>query len=285
MDYQQKKGVRMSHRDHAKRFRELHGVGQLLVLPNAWDAGSARLIESCGAKAIATTSSGVAWSCGYPDGDAIPPRVLADAVARIARVLSVPLTIDAEGGYATDPVAVGETIAAVIDAGAVGINLEDGSGSPDLMCAKITAARNAAARAGVDLFINARTDVFLRGLVSPELRVGETIARARRYQETGCDGLFVPGASDSQAIRELVVGTALPLNIMILPTVLPIAELAELGVRRISAGAAIAQAAHGLTRKATTQLLRDGHYEAMFEVSVGYAEMNGLFRMDKSDVT
>src|SRR5262245_15798494 len=164
-------------------FRDLHAPGRLLVLPNAWDAGSARLIEACGAQAIATTSSGVAWACGYPDGDAIPPEVLIDAVARIRRVLTVPLTVDAEGGHSAEPARVGETIEGLVDAGAVGVNLEDGSVHPPaLLCAKIAAAKKAAARVGVDLFVNARTDVFLRGLVEPERRVAETLARGREYR-------------------------------------------------------------------------------------------------------
>jgi 2-methylisocitrate lyase-like PEP mutase family enzyme len=162
-------------------FRALHGPGRILVLPNAWDAGSARLIESCGATAIATTSSGVAWACGYPDGDVLPTDILVDAVARITRVLTVPLTVDAEGGYSKEPARVAETIAALVDAGAVGVNLEDGAVEPPaLLCAKIAAAKKVAERAGVDLFVNARTDVFLRGLGAPERRVAETLARARQ---------------------------------------------------------------------------------------------------------
>lgn len=267
----------MNQTDHVRHFRALHAVGNILVLPNAWDAGSARLIESCGAEAIATTSSGLAWACGYPDGDAIPPRELTAAVARIARVLSVPLTVDAEGGYANDPACVGETIAALIDVGVVGVNLEDGSGSPDLLCAKISAARKAAAKAGIELFINARTDVFLRGLVAAELRVRETLARTRRYRDAGCDGIFVPGASQPPIIRELVAGTDLPVNIMALPMLPPVAELKALGVRRFSAGSGIAQATHGLTRKAATQMMQDGIHAAMFEAPVPYAELNALF--------
>jgi 2-methylisocitrate lyase-like PEP mutase family enzyme len=268
----------MSQADPASRFRALHAVGRILVMPNAWDAGSARLIESCGAEAIATTSSGVAWSCGYPDGDALPPRMLADAVARIVRVMSVPLTVDAEGGYSSDPASVGETIRVLVDAGAVGVNLEDGVGSPDLLCAKIAAARTAALRAGVDLFINARTDVFLKGLVSPGDRVGETLARARRYHDAGCDGIFVPAASEPAVIRALVAGTGLPVNVMVLPTLPSVAELAALGVRRVSAGAAIAQATHALTRRCAQQILSEGGYAAMFAATVPYGELNGLFR-------
>ncbi len=144
-------------------FRRLHD-GELLILPNAWDAGSARLIESRGAKAIATTSAGLAWSRGYPDGDALPVEQLLSAVRAIARVIGVPLTIDVEGGYSNDPAAVAGLVAGILEAGAVGINIEDGSGSPALLCAKIAAARESAGRAGVELFINARTDVYLRGL-------------------------------------------------------------------------------------------------------------------------
>src|SRR5512145_2790139 len=128
---------------HGARFRRLHEAATPLVLANAWDAGSARLIESCGAAAIATTSAGLAWSHGYPDGDALPPRILATAVAEIARVLSVPLSVDVEGGYSTDPRRVGESVAAVVAAGGVAINLEDGVGSVDLLCAKIGAAKEA----------------------------------------------------------------------------------------------------------------------------------------------
>jgi 2-methylisocitrate lyase-like PEP mutase family enzyme len=266
----------MSAAANAERFRSLHGVGRMLVLPNAWDAGSARLIESCGATAIATTSSGVAWACGYPDGDAIPPRVLADAVARIVRVIAIPLTVDAEGGYASEPEPVGETIRALVDAGAVGVNLEDGSRPPDVLCAKIAAARSAAERAGVKLFINARTDVFLRGLAAAERRVPEALERARRYQDAGCDGIFVPAAADATAIAALVAGTSLPVNVMMVPQLPPLATLAKIGVRRVSAGAAIAQAAHGLTRRLATQLL-SGEAGSLFEGAATYGELNALF--------
>lgn len=262
--------------NHAARFRQLHAPGQLLLLPNCWDAASARVIESCGAAAMATTSAGLAWVHGYPDGDLLPVRTLAQAVAEIARVISVPLTVDVEGGYSADARIVAETIAAVVDAGAVGINIEDGKAAPELLCAKIESAKTAATHAGVDLFVNARTDVLLRGLVPAEQAVAVTIERARLYRSAGCDGVFVPGASDPGVIRALVVAIALPLNVMVLPALPPPAELRELGVRRVSAGAAIAQAAYGLTRRAATRFLDQGGYDAMFETPITYGEMNGL---------
>ena len=261
----------------AAEFRRLHARGAPLVLPNAWDAGSARLIEACGATAIATTSSGVAWAHGYPDGDALPPRILTGAVEAIARVLSVPLTIDIEGGYSADPAAVGEVVSAVVAGGAVGINIEDGSSPPDLLCAKVAAAKAAATRAGVDLFVNARTDVYLRGLVPGAHAIEETVVRARRYHAAGADGLFVPGLIDADAIRTIANNVTFPLNVMVRPGLPPVAELARLGVRRVSAGSAIAQAVHGLTRRLATALLTGGIYDAMLEGTVPYGELNGMF--------
>ena len=259
-------------------FRDLHAPGRLLILPNAWDAGSARLIEDCGAAAIATTSSGVAWARGYPDGNALPPRVLAAAVGEIARVIRVPLSADVEAGYSDDPRAVADTVTAVMNAGAVGINLEDGAGTPDLLCAKIEAVKAAAAKAGVDLFVNARTDVFLKRLVPSERAVDETIARAKRYRAAGCDGIFVPALAEVAAIHAIVAGVApLPLNVMAYPGLPEAAGLRELGVRRLSAGAAIASAALGRARSRARAFLADGRSEPLFDESVAYGPTNALF--------
>jgi 2-methylisocitrate lyase-like PEP mutase family enzyme len=267
-----------SRTDHLAAFRRLHAPGELLVLPNAWDAATSRLAEACGARAVATTSSGVAWCHGYPDGNALPPRILADAVAGIARVLGVPLTVDAEAGYASDPGAVAETVASIAAAGAVGINLEDGADAPDLLCAKLDAIRETTRRAGLDVFVNVRTDVYLRGLVPPEGALDETLARARRYRAAGADGLFVPYLRDADAIRAVAAATPLPLNVMVVPGLPPVAALRALGVRRVSAGSAIAQRAYAAARRAATEMLIDGRYDAMLEAGVPYPEMNALFR-------
>jgi len=262
---------------NAKIFRELHGPGQLLRLPNAWDAGSARLFEANGATAIATTSAGLAWSRGYPDGDILPARVLAAAVAEIARVVKVPISTDFEGGYSDDPRTVGEGIGAVLDAGAVGINLEDGAASVDLTCAKIEAVKQAASRAGVDLFVNARTDVYLRGLVPPERAVAESIERGHRYQAAGADGFFVPKVTDLAEMRAIADAVSLPLNVLVMPGLAPVAELQRAGVRRVSAGSAIAQTAYGFALRAALEFLEKGSYGAMSETRAEYVEMNRLF--------
>ena len=170
-------------------------------------------------------------------------------------------------------------IAAVLDAGAVGVNLEDGAESPDLLCAKIEAAKTAATRAGVDLFVNARTDVYLRGLVPAERAVAESIERGRRYQAAGCDGLFVPKVADAAAIRAIAAATPLPLNVLVVPGLAPIAELQRLGVRRVSAGSAIAQAAYGVARRAAAQFLDEGRYDAMSDRLADYGETESALRV------
>jgi 2-methylisocitrate lyase-like PEP mutase family enzyme len=258
-------------------FRALHAPGQLLLLANAWDAGSARLIQAQGAPAIGTTSAGLAWSRGHPDGDHLPLPVLAGALAEIARVVSLPLTVDIEGGYSNDPRTVAEVVRTVLDAGGTGINLEDGSSPPDLLCRKIEAARTVAAQTGIDLFVNARCDVYLRRLVADEAAVAAALERARLYRSAGCDGLFVPGVRESAPIRELTGGIGeLPLNVLWLPGLPALPELRALGVRRLSAGSAIAQRAYGVARRATRRFLESGDCDAA-EPQIAHPEMNALF--------
>jgi len=264
-------------KNHATTFRRLHAGPDVLILANAWDAGSARLIESWGAKAIATTSAGVAWSQGYPDGDTLPVTLLVGTVAAIARVVQVPLTADVEGGYSADPAAAGETVARVIEAGAVGINIEDGKGAPELLCAKIEHAKRAAARLGVDLYVNARTDVYLRGLASGSAALEETIARGRRYRAAGCDGLFVPGIVEKNDISALVAAVDVPLNVLAWPGLPPAAELRALGVRRLSAGASVARAALGGAHAFAAAFLAEGRSDLPSILPMTSAQLNGLF--------
>ncbi len=259
----------------ARTFRELHHNG-LLVLANVWDAGSARLVESVGAKALATTSAAVAWAHGYPDGDRLPVRVLAATVAEIVRVIRVPLSVDCESGYADDPAAVGENIGVVIDAGAVGINLEDGNRGVDRLCAKIERVKQVAARRGVDLFVNARADVYLRSNVPEPMRAAETIARAERYRAAGADGIFAVGLVDPEQIRTIAAAVKLPLNVLARPTLPPAAELAKLGVRRLSAGSGLAEVMYGRTATLAGAFLREGVSAPLAEGAMKYPEINAL---------
>jgi 2-methylisocitrate lyase-like PEP mutase family enzyme len=265
------------HPDLATAFHRLHAGPDVLLLANAWDAGSARLIESLGARAIATTSAGVAWAHGYPDGDALPTSLVLATTEAIARVIRVPLTVDIEGGYSDDPAAVGRLIGALIEAGAVGVNLEDGGGSPDLLCAKIAAARKVADGLGVALYINARTDVYLRELVPEADRIAETTARAARYRAAGASGIFVPKAVEPATIAAIARAVELPLNVIAWPGLPSAPELAPLGVRRLSAGSSIAQAAATLTRALATAFLRDGSRQPPTEGALTHRDLNALF--------
>ena len=196
-------------------------------------------------------------------------------VESIARVIAVPLTVDVEGGYSRDPDAVATLVARVAGAGAAGINLEDGAGPPERLAAKIAAIRKAV---GPDLFINARTDVFLRGIGPVEGRVAEVAARGALYAGAGADGLFVPGIAEAADIGAVVRATALPVNVMALPTLPPLAELTALGVRRLSAGGSIAEGALGTTRTLAAAFLASGDCTRLRSgEGVGYFEMNALF--------
>jgi 2-methylisocitrate lyase-like PEP mutase family enzyme len=261
-------------------FRSLHQGSDPLLLPNAWDAGSARMIESLGAPAIATTSAGVAWSRGYPDGEALPSEPLLATVREIARIIRVPLSIDIEGGYSNDPAAVAKLVAGILDAGAVGINIEDGIGSPELLCAKIESAKQVASRAGVDLFINARTDVYLRSFSSGNAAVEEVVRRAERYRAAGCDCLFVPALVDGREIETVAAAIdPMPLNIMLMPGLPSVAVLRKQGVRRLSAGSAIAQVALAFTGRLAADFLA-GSSDEMFVAAADYSTTNRLFSSD-----
>jgi 2-methylisocitrate lyase-like PEP mutase family enzyme len=258
-------------------FRRMHAGTEPLRLPNAWDAGSARLFESLGASAIATTSAGVAWALGYADGGKMPADAAIGAAANMARVLSVPLSVDMENGYSDDPKAVGEVIRRLLDAGVAGVNIEDGSESPTRLAAKIEAIKSAAAAAGSDIFVNARTDVFLAGLVDASKRVEETLLRGATYRDAGADGLFVPGLCDASQITAIVKGIDLPINLMAWTGLPASDELGRLGVHRLSAGSGISQMLWGQAERLAKDFLVTGRSESMVEGSMPYGQLQGLF--------
>ena len=258
-------------------FRRLHGGPEPLRLPNAWDAGSARLFESLGALAIATTSAGVAWALGYPDGGKMLADVAISAATSMARVLSVPLSVDMENGYSDDANVVGETIRRLLDAGVAGINIEDGRDAPGKLAAKIEAIKNAAAKMGGDIFVNARCDVFLANLVDKSKLLEETLSRGTLYSQSGADGFFVPGINKPDDIKAVVSGVALPLNAMAWPGLAPATELGALGVRRVSAGSGIPQVLWGHAEKLARAFLETGRSEPMSQGAMSYAQLQGLF--------
>jgi 2-methylisocitrate lyase-like PEP mutase family enzyme len=254
----------------------LHNNTVPLHLPNCWDAGSARLLESEGGRAIATTSAGLAWSLGYRDGRELPRTELLSAVGRIARVLSVPLSVDIENGYSDDAFAVAETVAQLADLGVAGINIEDGSDRPEVLAAKIVAIRRRLDNAGIDLFINARSDVYLAGMAEESKRVQESISRATLYMEAGADGIFLPGLHQPRDIKDIVDVLHAPLNVMAWPGLPNQVELGKLGVRRFSAGSAIAQVVWATAQRFGQDFMRSGASEPLMEAAMPYGEIQGM---------
>ncbi|MCP9986791.1 isocitrate lyase/phosphoenolpyruvate mutase family protein [Streptomyces sudanensis] len=266
----------MSHAEKSSAFRSLHTPARPLALANVWDVASARVVEAAGAPAIATTSAGLAWALGAPDGDRVCPDLVQDVVARIAAAVAVPVTVDIEGGYGQHPADVGETVARMLEAGAVGVNIEDGTRPPDALAERLAAARSAARKAGADVFVNARVDTYLLGLGDPATRLRDTLERARSYAGAGADGIFVPGVTDPDVIRELAEGLTVPLNIMAGPGAPPVDELGALGVARVSLGSGVAQAAYAAVRRAALELHGAGGYDSLRD-SLDYPELDGLF--------
>lgn len=267
----------MTQQEQARAFHALHQDG-LLILPNAWDAGSARIVEEAGAKAIATSSAAVSWAHGYPDGEALPLATLIASVREIARVVRIPLSADFEGGFADDPSTVGDFVSRLIDVGAVGINIEDGQGPPDALCAKIERVRHEAGRKDVDFWINARTDVYLRQLMEGEAAYDETVRRGKLYADAGANSIFVPGAADESLIGRLVNDISRPLNVLAWPGLPDAAKLKSLGVRRLSAGAGLGRAAFGYTRSLAEAFLRDGRSQPFGEAPYAGMSINALMQ-------
>jgi 2-methylisocitrate lyase-like PEP mutase family enzyme len=274
---------RDTQRAKAEAFRAMHDGSRILVLPNAWDAMSARVIEDAGARAIATTSAGVAFSVGYPDGEAIPRDEMIAAIARIARVVTIPVSADIESGFAHDAREVAETVRRVIDAGAIGINLEDqvhdGTHSLyDLEVAidRVRAAREAADSAGVPIVINARTDVYLLGIGEPDTRFEHAIRRANAYRKAGADCLFLPAVARRADIERIVPALEGPLNLLAFPGIPTIPELERLGVSRLSVGTRLTLNAMSALKKTVAELLSTGTYESMLVGDFTFADANRL---------
>jgi len=266
--------------ERARTFAALHASPELLILPNAWDAGSARVIEKAGAAAIATSSAAVAWAHGYPDGQYLPFDSLLATVREIARVVTIPVSADIEAAYAQDAATAAATVARIVEAGAVGINIEDGNDPPDLLARKIENLRTAAHRAGVDLWVNARVDTYLRKLVPAERAYDETVARARLYRAAGANSIFAPALTDAEAIARMVDDVVLPLNLLAWPGLPDGATLQKLGVRRLSAGSGIGKLILNRTLDAAKAFLAEGRSEPFGEGALANPDINGMMRKD-----
>jgi 2-methylisocitrate lyase-like PEP mutase family enzyme len=269
----------------ADAFRSMHHAPPILILPNAWDAVTARLFVKAGARAIATTSAGIAATLGYADGQNVPRELMIEAIARIARVVDVPVTADIESGYAELPKDLGESIRAVINAGAIGFNLEDATGdsrhplfATEQQIERIRAAREAADKTGVRVVINARTDVYLAKVGEVASRFAETVRRLNAYREAGADCLFVPGIAHRPTLTQLVRSVPGPLNVLAGPGMPPVADLQSIGIARLSVGSAIMRATLAVARDAADELLQKGTYHTFLDRNLPYSEVNELMK-------
>ena len=264
----------------AEALRKLHAGPRVLVLANAWDVASARLVEEAGFPAVATSSAGVAFALGYPDGQRISRAEMLDMVRRVATAVKVPVSADVEAGYGTTPQAAAETARGVVAAGAVGMNLEDTGPDGNLLpleaqVERIRAARGAAEKSGVPIVINARTDAFAMRDLTGDRRIAEAVRRANAYLDAGGDCAFVPFVTDREVLARLVREIRGPLNVLAGTGAPPIPELERMGVRRVSVGGGLARAAYGRARRVALELKERGTYEALAD-AVTYAEMQKL---------
>jgi 2-methylisocitrate lyase-like PEP mutase family enzyme len=253
----------------ADAFRGMHR-GPLLLLPNAWDAMSARQFEAAGFSAIATTSGGVAWALGYADGEKSPWPEIVSAHERITRVVRVPVTADIEAGFGETPADVGKSIAAIVRTGVVGFNLEDGTPRPDMpvrpiedAVARIRAARQAAEAAGVPAVINARTDIYLKNVGDPAGRFDEVVKRAKAYLAAGADCIYPFGFIDMETVGRLAKAIPAPINIVARAGAPPVAELQKLGVARVTIASGATLAVMSLIKTIGDDLRATGTFDGI----------------------
>jgi 2-methylisocitrate lyase-like PEP mutase family enzyme len=274
--------TRDEQKSRANAFRAMHRGEKILRLPNAWDVASARVFEDAGFGAIATTSAGVAFSLGYPDGQKITREEMLARVGRIAKAVKVPVTADVEAGYGNRPEDAGRTASEVIEVGAVGMNLEDVTDDGtqplaelSLQAEKIRAVKEAALKTGVRLVLNARTDVYLKQVGAPESRYDATIRRVVAYRDAGADCVFVPGLYDAETIGRLVRDVKCPVNILGGPGSPSVPELEKLGVARVSVGSSPMRATLGLVKRIGEELRLSGTYTTL-EGGIAYGDVNKM---------
>jgi 2-methylisocitrate lyase-like PEP mutase family enzyme len=254
----------------AEDFRKLHSAPPILLLPNCWDPMSARIFEAAGFPAGATTSGGLAWALGYQDGEKAPWAEVVGATRRIVEAVRVPVSADIEEGYGDTPDAVGRNVAEIIRAGAVGINLEDGTPRPDQpvraiddAAARIRAARAAAAAEDVPIVINARVDLYLKQVGDEATRFAETVKRAEAYLAAGADCIFPFALADLDVIRKLTAAIKAPINIVARGGTPPLRQLEAAGVARVSTASGPALAIMSLIQRIASELRSKGEFDIL----------------------
>ena len=271
-----------SQAEKAEEFRALHNRKRILVLPNAWDVPSARVFEDEGFPAVATSSAGLMVSLGYPDGEAIPMREFITATARIANVLSVPLSADVVGGFGRKTTEVVGTVRQIIDVGAVGINIEDFVHESKVLVPaqsqveKIVQLKALSKSLKIPFVINARTDALRYAQGDDQAKMEEAIHRGALYRDAGADCLYPMGLFDPQQISVYVKALDFPINVMVRKGLPSVPELQRLGVARVSFGPSASYAAMGLLKRASREVLDKGTYQTLLDGAISFDELNLL---------
>ena len=268
--------------EKADRFRALHHGKRILVLPNAWDVPSARIFEDAGFPAIATSSAGMMVSLGYPDGESIPKREYLAAIRRIARTISVPLSVDIVGGFGSTSMEVELTVKEILRAGGIGVNIEDFDHATkklytvERQVQKLRAIRRAGDSVGIPLVINGRTDAFRQAPGDEDARFREAVQRASAYRDAGVDCVYPMGLVEASSIARFVRELACPVNVMVRKGLPSVAELEKLGVARVSFGPAASYATFGLLKRAAREVLEKGTFDNLIEGAISFDELNLL---------
>jgi len=271
-----------SQKDKAQDFRGLHHRKRILILPNAWDVPSARVFENEGFPAVATSSAGLVVSLGYPDGEVVGRDEFVAAVERIARVLSVPLSVDIVAGFGKTTREVVATVKAILKAGGIGINIEDFVHATkklypvERQVENVKAIRKLGDAVGIPLVINARTDALRYGVGDEEVKFEEAVRRATAYRDAGADCVYPMGMIDSDSIRRFVKEVDFPINVMVRKGLPSVNELERLGVARVSFGPSASYAAMGLLKRASKEVLEKGTYQNLIDGAISFDELNSL---------
>jgi 2-methylisocitrate lyase-like PEP mutase family enzyme len=262
-----------------RAFRALHEGPATFIIPNGWDVVTSRIFEDAGFPAVATSSAAVANALGYPDGNALDVDLHLAAIERIVRALNVPVSADVESGYSENTTALTAFVTRLAATGVAGYNLEDVKAEGELFELDEAVARVRAARtAAPDVFLNARTDVYLMAVGPAETRFERTVERLRAFADAGADGVFVPGVMDADTLGKLAAAAPRPLNVLAGPKTPDRAALQALGVRRVSVGSGPMRRTLGVLREIANELRDAGTFSYMRETSVPYAELNALMR-------
>ena len=271
-----------SQKDKAQDFRGLHHGKRILILPNAWDVPSARVFENEGFPAVATSSAGLMVSLGYPDGEVMGRPEFVSAVERIARVLSVPLSVDIVAGFGKTTKEVVATVKAILKAGGIGINIEDFAHATKKLfpvernVENVKAIRRLGDAVGVPLVINARTDALRFGTGDDEAKFEEAVRRATAYRDAGADCVYPMGLTEAGSISRFVKELDFPINVMVRKGLPPVSELERLGVARVSFGPSASYATMGLLKRASKEVLEKGTYQKLVDAAISFDELNSL---------